>query len=197
MKIYSFETEWDRHREFFLSGKNAFPHCLFWLHDRMSLEVFSLIPNASVLSKVESLTFSWGRAASQPTPEPAAMGFRLQWGSLSGLCPFLAFPRVHTVPPPPVSALPSVPPALGLMCCRSKQQSNTSCWCLCLAAGRGVCKWVRKETVCSFYFPWKNILMLTDKTMRYFCTRDGWMDGGIRGLSLNNLSRCLAWKLCS
>lgn len=63
--------------------------------------------------------------------------------------------------------------------------------------GRAVCKWARKEAVCSFYFLWKNILMLTDKTMRYFCTSHGWMDGGIQGLSLNNRSPCLVWKPCS
>lgn len=132
-------------------------------------------------------------------PSPLLSLQQWDWGFNGSPSPGFApsFPRVHTVPPPPVSALPPVPPALGLRCCRSKQQSNASCWCLCLAVRRGVCKCVRKETVCSFYFLWKNILMLKDKTMLYFCTRDGWMDGGIQGLSLNNLSRCLVWKLCS
>lgn len=30
--------------------------------------------------------------------------------------------------------------------------------------------------------------------MCYFCTQDGWMDGGIKGPSLNNCSSCLVWK---
>lgn len=30
--------------------------------------------------------------------------------------------------------------------------------------------------------------------MCYFCTQDGWMDGGIKGPSLNNRSPCLVWK---
>lgn len=51
----------------------------------------------------------------------------------------------------------------------------------------------RKETVCSFYFPWKRILILIDKTMCYFCIWKGWVDCGVKVASLNNHRSCLVW----
>lgn len=54
-------------------------------------------------------------------------------------------------------------------------------------------EWARKETVCSFYFPWKRILILIDKTMCYFCIWKGWVDCGLRMASWNNHRSCLVW----